>query len=136
VAEKRHANHSPIDDDFDDDDIMSLVHANVTGVYHKHGTPEHIAYTRDITALSQQGHILNRRGVIEMRNEKLTKTVGTVAFSMPEVAGQEERASVLLHIKLDDHARTDEVIDWVMEAVRLAGGEWHNELCGPGDTTE
>lgn len=71
-----------------------------------------------------------------MRNDNLMDTVGTVAFSMPEVAGHEERAAVLLHLKLDDHSRTMEVIDWLMEAVVRAGGECHRELCGPGDTTE
>jgi hypothetical protein len=57
VAEKRHADHSPIDDDFDDTDIMSLVHANVTGaIHHVHGSPEHIAYGEKL-AQFERGHI-------------------------------------------------------------------------------
>jgi hypothetical protein len=70
-----------------------------------------------------------------MKNDNLMDTVGTVVFSMPEMDAHSERAAVLLHVKLDDHARTDEVLNWLMEAVVRAGGELHVELCGEGDTT-
>ena len=70
-----------------------------------------------------------------MLNDNLMDTVGTVAFLTPEVNERGERAGVLLHLKLDDHSRTEEVLAWLMGVIQDAGGELHWELCGEGDTT-
>jgi hypothetical protein len=72
------------------------------------------------------------------RLNPLKEVVATVAFSMPEEAGQDDRTGVLFHVKVDtgDKVVQAKVYEWLLDAVQRAGGEPHWDLCGPGDTTE
>lgn len=53
MAKSQHPDHSPIDDDYDDDDIVGLARANVTvAPQPTPGSPAAIAYAKQMAAFA------------------------------------------------------------------------------------